>query len=178
MRILLGIVAVLVALVATILIVGALLPRHHTVTRSVRVNRPVRDVYRTVRDFGALPGWRKDVKSVDLLDDAGGRLRFRETSSNGTVTYEVMEDVPDQRIVTRIADTNLGYSGGWTYSFAPAGGEGAGTLVSITEDADVANVFFRFMSRFVFGHTATIDKYLADLAALFTTDRPSAHDRP
>ena len=33
----------------------------------------------------------------------------------------------------------------------------------ITENGEVYNPLFRFMSRFVFGHTATIDKYLEDL---------------
>ena len=36
----------------------------------------------------------------------------------------------------------------------------AGRDLTITEDGEVYNVFFRFMSRFVFGHHATMDAYL------------------
>jgi len=67
-------------------------------------------------------------------------------------------------MVTRILDTNLGYSGQWTYAFAA---ENGGTRVTITEDGEVSNVIFRFMSRYVFGHTATLDTYLNSIAKRF-----------
>jgi hypothetical protein len=73
----------------------------------------------------------------------------------------VVEEVAGQRLVTRITDLDLGYSGSWTYELQPTG---SGTRVSITEHGVVTNVFFRFMSRFVFGHTKTIDTYLAALS--------------
>lgn len=159
MKILLVIVAAVVVLVLLVVIIGALLPRHHTASRVISLRRPPADVYATIRDFAATPSWRKDVKRVTLLD--GTPLRFREESSHGTVTYEVVEDVPAQRLVTRIVDEDLGYSGRWTYSLEPAP---EGTRLQITEDGDVSNVVFRFMSRFVFGHTTTIERYLAALA--------------
>jgi hypothetical protein len=39
--------------------------------------------------------------------------------------------------------------------------------VKITEKGEVSNVLFRFMSRYVFGHTSTIDSYLTALAKKF-----------
>ena len=78
--------------------------------------------------------------------------------------YELADDVPGQRMVTRITDTDLGYSGKWTYVFAP---EGPNTRVSITEDGEVSNVIFRFLSRYAFGHTATLDTYLTSLGKQF-----------
>ena len=80
------------------------------------------------------------------------------------MNYELVEDVPTSRMVTRIRDTDLGYAGQWTYEFAP---ENGGTLVTITENGEVSNVIFRFMSRYVFGQTATIDSYLSSLAKHF-----------
>ena len=41
---------------------------------------------------------------------------------------------------------------------------GSGTRVSITERGEVYNPIFRFLSRFVFGHTGTMETYLRDLA--------------
>jgi hypothetical protein len=67
-------------------------------------------------------------------------------------------------MVTRILDTDLGYSGKWTYVFTA---ENGGTRVSITEDGEVSNVLFRFMSRYVFGQTATMEAYLSSLAKRF-----------
>ena len=46
----------------------------------------------------------------------------------------------------------------------PAAAEG-GSDLTITEDGEVHNVIFRFMSRFVFGHTATMDTFLNHLNA-------------
>ncbi len=37
----------------------------------------------------------------------------------------------------------------------------------ITEDGEVYNVIFRFMARFFFGYTATIEGYLRDLGHRF-----------
>ena len=62
--------------------------------------------------------------------------------------------MPGEKLVTRIVDRDRGYFGSWTYEFSPAVN---GTLVRITEHGEVPNVVFRFMSRFVFGHTATIE---------------------
>ncbi len=59
--------------------------------------------------------------------------------------------------MTRIADTNLPYGGTWTYELKQAGV--AATEITITEDAEVYNLLFRFVSKFILGHTATIDRY-------------------
>jgi hypothetical protein len=64
----------------------------------------------------------------------------------------------------RIASDDLPFGGTWTYEIAAA--EGGATL-RITEDGFVKNAFFRFMSRFIFGHTATIEQYLKDLGKKF-----------
>ena len=66
----------------------------------------------------------------------------------------------EAELVTRIADTGLAFGGSWTFALQPAA---SGTRLSITENGEVYNPLFRVMSRFVFGHTATIDRYLGDL---------------
>ncbi len=160
MKIVLIVAATLGALIALILVVGAMLPRRHQAIREITLHRPAREVYATARDFGSGASWRPDLQRVEMLDAA----RFREHSKNGTVTYEILEDIPDAKVVTRIVDRDLGYSGSWTYEFLPAEN---GTRVRITEDGEVSNIFFRFMSRFVFGHTSTIDGYLTALGRKF-----------
>lgn len=114
-----------------------------------------------VRDFGAATGWRRDVKKVTVQKQSNGSVHFQEEGKNGTIKYELSDDLPGQRMVTRILKTDLGYSGKWTYVFAP---ENEGTRSTITEDGEVANPVFRFMSRYVFGQTATLDSYLTALS--------------
>jgi uncharacterized protein YndB with AHSA1/START domain len=161
--------ASIVALVLLVVVIGALLPRKHEASRSIVIAAPPAAVFQVVADVGNAPSWRKDVQRVELLGSVDGRLRFREQSSFGVVTYQVDAAEPERLFVTEIVDRDLGYSGSWTYAFAPQDG---GTRVTITERGEVSNVLFRFMSRFVFGQTKSIDAYLAALSARFTA--PSA----
>jgi hypothetical protein len=159
-----GIIVGLVLLAAIVALVGSRLPKEHVASKSILLQRRPDEVYAVVRDFASAPRWRADVSQVEVETQPNGLVYFREVGSNGTVNYELIEDVPAQRMVTKIRDTDLGYSGQWTYTFTA---ENGGTRLTIREDGVVANIFFRFMSRYVFGHTATIDSYLAALARHF-----------
>jgi|SRR5215213_1046066 len=162
--IVMGIVAGLVLLAGIVALLGSRLPKTHVASRSILLHQSPQDVYAVVRDFGTAPKWRSDVERMEVEAQQGGPVYFREVGKNGTVNYELIEDRPAERMVTRIRDTDLGYSGQWTYMFAA---ENGGTRLTIKEDGEVSNVFFRFMSRYVFGHTATIDSYLTSLAKHF-----------
>jgi uncharacterized membrane protein len=164
MKILFIIGGAFVALVAVVLLIAAMLPSKHVASREITLRRPPADVYAVVRDVASAPSWRTDLKGIEMLEPVEGRQRFRENSSNGIITYEVVEDIPNEKLVTAIVDRDLGYCGSWTYEFRPADN---GSCVRITEDGEVPNVLFRFMSRFVFGHTATMDTYLKALARKF-----------
>jgi uncharacterized membrane protein len=156
-----SIIALLGILALAVFFIGSRLPVQHVASRSIRLQRPVEDVYATVRNFGESTKWKSDVKSVEMLGTINNHLQFREHGSNGTITYELVEDVANQRMVTRIVDRDLGYSGSWTYEFIPSD---KGSMVRITENGEVSNTLFRFMSRYVFGHTSTMDNNLKSLA--------------
>lgn len=162
--IILSLVVVVVLAVVLIALVGWRLPAQHSATRSVVLHKSPDAVYEITRDFGSMPKWRADVSSVSVTKGSNGRVQFREEGKHGAVNYELAEDSPGQRMVTRITDTDLGYSGKWTYVFAA---EGANTRLTITEDGEVSNVIFRFLSKYAFGHTATIDAYLTSLGKVF-----------
>lgn len=159
-----SIVAVLAVLIVVMLLIGSRLPPQHIASRGIRLSRSPADVYAVVRNFEESSKWRPDVKSVEMLGTVNGHVQFREHGANGTVTYEVLDDVPGRLIVTRIVDRDLGYSGSWEYVFSPSA---SGASVTITENGEVSNPLFRFMSRYLFGHTATIDTYLKALAKHF-----------
>ena len=164
MKVLLIIAGAVVALLALVLVIGAMLPSKHVASREIAVRKAPGEVYAVIRDFAAAPSWRTDLKAIEMLEPVDGRPRYREKSSNGIITYEVDEELPSEKLVTRIVDRDLGYFGSWTYDLLPAD---SGTRVRITENAEVPNVLFRFMSRFVFGHTATMDTYLKALGRRF-----------
>ena len=162
-----GVIAGIVVLAGIVALIGSRLPKSHVASRSILLHRSPQDVYSVARNFDDAPKWRSDVKQVNVDVRAGGPVHFREEGKQGTVNYELAEDVPGSRMVTRILDTDLGYSGQWTYTFAP---ESGGTRVTIREDGEVSNVIFRFMSHYVFGQTSTIDSYLTSLAKHFGED--------
>jgi len=155
--------AAVAALVAVVLIVGWLLPVRHRATRSIRVGAPPQAVFALVSNVGAYPRWRTGVTEVELLpsDASTPRQRFRERGGDGAILYEIVERLPDHRLVTRIADPDLPFGGRWTYELSAVPG---GTMLRITEDGEVYNPVFRFVSRFVMGHTRTLDRYLRDVA--------------
>lgn len=151
-----------VLLVALAALTGVFLPRAHEVARSRDLPIPPGAVYRILRDVGGSAAWRDGVQRVEVLPDVDRRPRFREVGRHGATTYEILEETPGLRLVTRIADTDLGYSGAWTYDLAPLG---TGTRLTITERGEVSNVLFRFLSRFVFGQAGTIEACLSSLEA-------------
>jgi hypothetical protein len=164
MKLFLIIVAVVFALIIAVLVIGALLPKSHVASRQIVLHRSPDEVYQTVRDFSAAPSWRPDLERVEMLATTESQVRFREHGEQGAITYDLIEDRPGEKIVTRIADLDLGYSGSWIYTFTK---ETAGTRVQITEAGEVSNILFRFLSRLVFGHTGTMEKYLTALGKKF-----------
>jgi uncharacterized protein YndB with AHSA1/START domain len=153
-------VALIVIALGTMALLGSRMSPEHTATRSMYYEQSPAEVYAAVRDFESSPKWRNDVKRVEMLGMTSGHVRFREHAGTGAVTYDVVEDVPGRKLVTRIADRNLGYSGAWTYQIMP---DGNGTMLTIIENGEVSNPLFRFLSRHVFGHTGTMEKYLEAL---------------
>lgn len=150
----------LVAIVPVVAIVGWTLPVGHTAWREVTVAAPADSVFALITGFADHPRWRTGVHRVEMLAPENGRTRFREHSSDGSILFEVVERQPARRLVTRIADPSLPFGGTWTYELTP---DGDGTRLRITENGEVYNPIFRFVSRFVMGHTSTIDRYLEDV---------------
>jgi hypothetical protein len=143
-----------------VVLIGSLLPRRHVVFRTVSLRQTPDAVWNLI---SGPPTWRPSVKSYRQLPDSNGHRMWQETNQDGqTLTLEAVESVPQVRLVTRIADTKLPFGGTWTYEIAPSG---TGCTLTITEDGEVYNPLFRFVSRFIMGHAATIDNYVKELTA-------------
>ena len=127
--------------IAAIVACGAMLPVAHVASRQAR--------------FRCSP------------DQIWSAIARDKTFRDGDVNYEVVESTPPRRLVTRMADRNLPYGGSWTYEISPSA---SGSTLRITENGEVYNPFFRFVSRFVMGHTATIEKSLRELGKKFGED--------
>lgn len=164
MKYVLIVAAVLVAIVLIVVGVGYSLPRDHQATSEATFKASPQSLYQLITDVDRFPEWRSSVERVERVPDSAGKTRFREIGGDGTILYEVDTAVPNQRLVTRIADPTLPFGGSWTYELVPRGDS---TTLRITEDGEVYNPIFRFVSRFVMGHTATMEKYLNDVRRYF-----------
>ena len=153
--------AAIVLLAIIVTGIGYALPEEHTTSGERTVSMPPADVFARISDVARFPKWRKDLDRVEVLSSSP--LTWREHSGGDVITYEVVESQPPERLVVRIADADLPFGGTWTYELQPSGRD---TRLVITEDGRVYNPVFRFMSRFVFGHTASIEKVLQALAAI------------
>ncbi len=161
MKVTLILIGVLIGLIALILAVGWTLPVKHVASRSVRLKASAAKVWLAISDFKAAASWRSDLKAVEPVDTPAGVFAWKEIAKGGdAITYSTLEANPEKRLVRRIVDENLPFGGGWTFEMKNEDGEIA---LTITENGEVYNPVFRFMSRFVFGHHATLDRYLDDL---------------
>jgi hypothetical protein len=131
--------AALVALIAIVAIIGSMLPRNHKASRTLTVSRPPADVWPVIM----------------------------QATSASQVPVDVLENDPPHRLVTRVTEKEKNFGGTWTIAITPipsTGSRQTGSIVTVTEDGWVANPIFRFMSRVVIGHHATMDRILKQVA--------------
>jgi carbon monoxide dehydrogenase subunit G len=133
-----AVLAVLAVIVVAMLLVGRSLPVAHTASRTITLRRSPQDVWAAVSD----PDFMR---------------------SQGAPKVEVVDSQAPRRLVTRVVGETA-FGGTWTFDIAPAG---AGSTLTITENGEVYNAFFRFMSRYVIGHHRTIDGTMATLRKRF-----------
>ena len=153
-------IVLVAAIFAAAALAGLLLPKAHVAARTARVDAPPEQVWATITNVAEHPSWRPGLVRVEPLPAVDGRAAWREHDRNNRITYEAVESVAPRRLVTRITDRGLPFGGRWEFYIRPAAG---GSDVTITEHGEVYNPIFRLISRFVLGHTATIDAYLGAL---------------
>ena len=160
MKILLILVGAVIFAIVLVVGTGYLLPKHHVATRAA--------VYRATPDqlYAYIAGpqnWRPEVLHSELDNGPNGQRILRESTRDGNeMVYEISACDFPKSLTRRIIGKNLPFDGSWTYTLQPSS---SGTTVRITEDANIYNPVFRFMSRFILGYTGTMEKYLRALGS-------------
>ena len=162
MRWILWIGAGLAVVVLIVVVVGAMLPKAHTASRTVRIASPPDALFALLSDVDRYQSWRPDVKSLQRLPDRDGKPAWIEDAGGMKIPLHFERMERPSLLVSRIDGSDLPFGGSWTYQIAPAPG---GSDLTITENGEVSNVVFRFMSRFIFGHHATMDGFIKHLQA-------------
>lgn len=153
--------ALLLLAVGVVFLIGWRLPEAHEAVVEREYAAPPERVYEEIANPQEYPRWRSGVQKVEMLPDAEDRLRrFKEYALGDEVSYVIEEEVPAQRFVTTIEGQGLPYGGSWIFELSPSA---RGTQLRITEEGKVYNPFFRFVSRFIMGHTRGLETYHEDL---------------
>lgn len=161
------VVLILGGAVVVMALVGASLPVQHTAVRSATYKATPQQLWDVI---AGPPTWRPEVVRYEELPARDGhRVWIEYGKADSKMTYEVVESEPPRKLVTRIADTHLPFGGTWSYEITGAGDNGS--TLTITENGEVYNPIFRFMSRYVMGYTATMDRYLRDLKTRLGTSQ-------
>ncbi len=155
------VLGILILIVLVIIIIGKMLPVKHIATETINLPMSRSQVWNAVRNFGDYPEWRAGIKDLQVIDDK----TWRETDKQNTViTFGIIEEVENERLVAKILDDNLPFGGTWTYEIS---GDESATSLTITENGEVYNPFFRFVSHFFMDQSGTIKGYQADLKKKF-----------
>jgi uncharacterized protein YndB with AHSA1/START domain len=156
-----SLLASLVGLALLVTVTGFLIPVEHEAAVSARFDAAPNIVFDVIADVERYAAWRSDIERVEMLSPAGNPPRFREHGRQGVITYVVEESVRPSLLRVRIADDSLPFGGTWTYVLQPFDN---GTSVTITENGEVYNPLYRLLTATVLSQTATIQRYLIDLA--------------
>jgi hypothetical protein len=152
--------AVPVGLGLIVVAVGAMLPVEHLARARASLAAPPERVAALVRDVEAQPRWRGGVTAIEILERSPDGIRYVERQGSDAITFTFREERPGALFRSTIADPDLPFGGFWIIALEPAG---SGTTIRIEEHGSVTNPLFRFVSRFILGHEATMKAYLADL---------------
>lgn len=152
------VIIIVVGLLAIVAIVALLLPQSHVATRSRTFPQSSERVFAAIGDVRNYAKWRPGVREVTVLSDKPPR--WREDGSSGKVEFELTASDPPRRQVVTIASKDSPFGGRWEYDVTP---DGSGTRLTLSEHGEVYNPIFRFMARFVFGYTKTMEDYFAAL---------------
>jgi hypothetical protein len=157
--------ALLVALILVVLVGGLLLPEEHQASRTLVTKQPPQAIWDAINDHANESKWRSDIESVNSLGERDGKPVWQENYKDGNkVTLITTESKPPTRMVRELTDLEGPFSGRWEIDIQPTP---AGSNVKITEIGKVSNPFFRFVSKFLIGHTIFMERYLEGLAAKF-----------
>ena len=164
LKVLLWTALVLMALLNVVLIIGYRLPREHVVSRTLKSKQPPQAVWAVISDHTNEPGWRPGLKKVEHSWNADRFEVWRETYSSGdSLSFATIELEPPRRMVRVITDEGIPFGGRWEYEVKP--NKDGGSQLTITEHGEVYKPLYRFVSKYVMGHTRSLDQYLRALAA-------------
>lgn len=139
MRWLLVVPAVLAVLAALVFVVGLFRPRSHVARTRARFASPAASIWAVISDFERWAEWQPGMKRIERLPERDGLPALITEGEWGEMPMEIEVLEPPRRLVTFV-DGGV-FRGRWTWELEPAAG--GGTVVTLTEEGEIDNPFFR-----------------------------------
>ena len=154
-------VGIIALLIVVVLIIGKLLPKKHTATVEQKFTVEKSLLWNRIRNFDKHAEWRTSVSKTEVLNPT----KWKEFNKRGEkITFEIIEEVPSERLVSKIVDDDLPFGGEWVFEITESGTQ---TVLKITENGEVYNPIFRFIGYFFMDESATMKQYMSDLEKSF-----------
>ncbi|PJZ26730.1 hypothetical protein CH352_04075 [Leptospira hartskeerlii] len=148
----------LAGFIVLLVLSGYLLPKDHVASVEKDFSSSPESIYKIVRNVREYKDWRSGLKSVNVESDT----IWTESDSHGNnIRFGIIEERSPNYLRTKILSEDLPFGGGWEFEISQ---NGPNTKLKITEKGFVTNPLFRVLSKFVFGHDATMRTYLEDLS--------------
>lgn len=146
-----------VAIIAIVLIIGLLLPKERTFTKTAVLNSHVTKVFNLVTDFKNQTTWRSDVKEIIVIDEN----TWTEVPQKGAaITFKVRQKVENEIFEIEITEPK-NFNGYWVGTFKQT--HENQTAIEFKEVVTVSNPFFRIISYLFVDLDKTMGLYLQNL---------------
>ena len=157
MQVVLIVTAIVLLLGSGAYLMGMVLPKTHVYEGRMTLPADVDRVWGLISDESQAPQWRSDIAEVERISP----ILVRETDWKGrALTFETVSCTPSQQLIRRIADEDLPFGGRWIFTLETSE---SGCILKVREEGVIYNPVFRLLAHMVFGHSRSVDRYLADL---------------
>lgn len=129
-------------LVGIFFLCGKLANPKYSGSETILVEAPVEKVWSTLEDTEAFSESRHEVSDAELTGtNAAGYAMWKEHSNlAGTISLEITEKVPNERMVVHMMESGFGMTGTWAFDLLP---EGNNTRVTLTEHSMTEGLLMR-----------------------------------
>jgi carbon monoxide dehydrogenase subunit G len=135
---------VLVLGVILMFVIGYFRPKTRIARSRSRLSSPPAAAWTIISDYERWAEWQPSLQRVERLPDTQGPLTLITEGASGEIPMRIEEMTPPSRMITFL-DSGM-FRGRWTWELSPSGD--GGTDVTITEEAEIDNPFFRSLLMF------------------------------
>jgi hypothetical protein len=141
LRILSLIISVIVVVWSIIFFTGYNTNEYYQNTIVFTTSNNIFTTWQQLVNFKQIPERKKDVVSVDILEEYGRLVAWQENLKNGGYRiYRTNKRTENKELILELTESTEGLTGVWTFELEPSGTE---TIVTISEQSKLTKVLRR-----------------------------------